>query len=177
MGLQLIICVETNRKTNSDYIYIKSVIERFFEIGSSYYKLSPVYMDGKGKYASNRVLKDINRLQKKYNAASDRNDSVVLYCFDTDDYDFNREDAIFLEKARNFCDQAGYKFVWFCKDVEHVFLGKRISDNQKKREAERFLAQNRIERIRVDSLQSKAFQIGRSNLCDILELFLQYRDK
>lgn len=177
MGLQLIICVETNKKTNSDYIYIKSVIERFFEIGNSNYKLSPVYMDGKGKYASNGVLKTISSLQKQYKAASKRNSSIVIYCFDTDDYDCNREDAVFLEKARVFCDRADYKFVWFCKDVEQVFLGKRISDNKKKREAERFLAQNRIEHIRVDSLQSKAFQIGRSNLCDVLELFLQYRDK
>ena len=30
MGLQLIICVETNKKCNSDYIYIKTSIEHFY---------------------------------------------------------------------------------------------------------------------------------------------------
>lgn len=29
MGLQLIFCVETNKKCKSDYIYIKSTIDRF----------------------------------------------------------------------------------------------------------------------------------------------------
>ena len=50
MGLQLIFAVETNRKCKSDWIYIRDTIDRFYEYENTRIKLTPVYMDGKGKY-------------------------------------------------------------------------------------------------------------------------------
>ena len=50
MGLQLIFVVETNKKCNSDWIYIKDTIEHFYDYERTEVKLRPVYMDGKGKY-------------------------------------------------------------------------------------------------------------------------------
>ena len=50
MGLQLIFVVETNKRVNSDWIYIKDTIERFYEYSRTQIKLTPVYMDGRGKY-------------------------------------------------------------------------------------------------------------------------------
>ena len=50
MGLQLIFVVETNKKCNSDWIYIKDTIEHFYQYERTQVKLSVVYMDGKGKY-------------------------------------------------------------------------------------------------------------------------------
>ena len=32
----------------------------------------------------------------------------------------------------NFCHQNGYKFIWFCRDVEEVFLHKTVEDSKKK---------------------------------------------
>ena len=60
MGLQLIICVETNKKCNSDYIYIKTSIEHFYLINQGNIKLSPVYFNGKGNYSSKKAINDIN---------------------------------------------------------------------------------------------------------------------
>ena len=50
MVLQLIFVVETNKKCNSDWIYIKDTIEHFYQYERTQIKLSVVYMDGKGKY-------------------------------------------------------------------------------------------------------------------------------
>lgn len=56
MGTQFIICVETNQKCNSDYIYIKSAIEQFYLLDNASVRLSPVYMDGKGNYCSKKNI-------------------------------------------------------------------------------------------------------------------------
>ncbi len=49
MGLQLIICVETNKKCNSDFIYIRSSINQFYDVDNANIRITPVYLDGKGK--------------------------------------------------------------------------------------------------------------------------------
>lgn len=51
MGLQLIFVVETNKKCRSDWIYIKSALEKFYSYDQAHVKLSVVYMDGRGNYA------------------------------------------------------------------------------------------------------------------------------
>ena len=81
MGLQLIICVETNKKCNSDYIYIKTSIEHFYSINQGNIKLSPVYFNGKGNYSSKKAINDINKLSKQYSASSEENKSIVICCF------------------------------------------------------------------------------------------------
>ena len=54
MGVQLIFVVETNKKCNSDWIYIKETIEHFYLYDRIKVKLSVVYMDGRGNYSSNK---------------------------------------------------------------------------------------------------------------------------
>lgn len=49
MGIQLIFVVETNKKCNSDWIYIKDTIEYFYDYNRTEVKFSPVYMDEEGK--------------------------------------------------------------------------------------------------------------------------------
>ena len=50
MSLQLIFVVETNKKCKSDWIYIKETIDYLYQYNQTKVKLSPVYMDGKGKF-------------------------------------------------------------------------------------------------------------------------------
>lgn len=76
MGLQLILCVETNKKTQSDYIYIKETIEHFYKFDPTQVKISPVYMDGKTHYKEKK--KDINNYIKKYESVSS-NKKVLLF--------------------------------------------------------------------------------------------------
>ena len=176
MGLQLVICVEANKSSKSDYIYIKDTIERFFHIGGSGIRLSPVYMNGKGNYRSKGVQRSIEELKKKYRAASSRNCTVVIYCFDTDDYDSKPEDLQFFEEAEKFCKKQGCEIVWFCRTVEEVYIGQKISDKQKTHRAEDFSARHMIDKMDKEKLRAGSFQTGRSNLCLVLEKYLGIRN-
>ena len=175
MGLQLIFCVETNKKCKSDYIYIKNTIDRFFAVDNSKIRLSPVYMDGKGNFASRKVKKEIDSLINQYSKASKNNRSVVIMCLDCDDYDIKPEDKEFLSKAENYCKENGFRFVWFCKDIEHVYLGKRISDQYKDKEATTFAAKKQIEGFEYAKLRSNKYQNQRSNLGIVLEEYLELK--
>ena len=59
MGVQLIFAVETNKKCNSDWIYIKDTVEHFYAYERTKLKLSVVYLDGKGNYSSKKKQKEI----------------------------------------------------------------------------------------------------------------------
>ena len=100
MGVQLIFVVETNKKCNSDWIYIKETIEHFYLYDRIKVKLSVVYMDGRGNYSSNKKEREIKGYISQYRASSKTNKSKVIYCFDCDEYINNPEDLKFLEKAK-----------------------------------------------------------------------------
>ena len=96
MGVQLIFTVETNKKCNSDWIYIKDTVEYFYAYERTQLKLSVVYLDGKGHYSSKKKQNEIDFLISQYRAASKTNQSKVICCFDCDDYDSKQEDRKFL---------------------------------------------------------------------------------
>lgn len=173
MGLQLIICVETNKDCKSDKIYIWNTIHQFYKISQTEVKLNCVYMDCKGNYSSNKVYKRIKDYEKLYKAGNPNGESVVIMCFDCDDYDTDNETAKFLKDAREFCRNKGYHFVWFCKDIEQVYLGKSVPKKQKKESAERFAKSNGIAGVDISILKlDNRYQKGKSNLCTILDELL-----
>ena len=145
MGVQLIFVVETNKKCGSDWIYIKETIERFYTYERTQLKFTPIYMEGKGKYLKKEA--DVKSKERQYCAMSKSNQSKVIYCFDCDEYNRKPEDADFLKNARKFCEDRGYEFVWFCKDIENVYIGERIDDSQKKKEAVNFKSRKLISRV------------------------------
>ena len=123
MDLQLIFVVEANKKSKSDWIYIKTTIDHFFTYDTEHIKLTPVYMGGKGKYKDRE--KEINKLISQYAAQSPERNSRVIYCFDCDEYDRKPDDKKFLDDAKDYCCQKNYEFAWFCKDIERVYLSKK----------------------------------------------------
>lgn len=170
MGLQLIFAVETNRKCKSDWIYIRDTIDRFYEYENTRIKLTPVYMDGKGKYQKKQS--QIQSYISQYASTSRENDSRVIYCFDCDNYDTRPEDKIFLDGAKEFCRENEYDFVWFCKDIEDVYLGRRIADKQKKDESAKFRRDKKIENIERNRLSAETFRPKASNICKVLDKYL-----
>ena len=173
MGTQLIICVETNKRNRSDYMYIKSTIDHFYHLDQANIKLSPIYMDGKGNYTSKKVKKEIETDIKQYHAASPNNKSVVIICLDCDDYDIKPEDERFISEARDYCKQNHFRFVWFCKDIERVFIGNKVSDSMKKKEAEIFLKKKKILQVNEQHLRALNYQNMRSNICCVLDDYLK----
>ena len=171
MGIQLIFVVETNRSCNSDWIYIKETIKRFYK-NDVQVKLSIVYMDGKTKYTDNKVKNGITKYIKGYRAGA-KGGSKVIFCFDCDDYDNKPRDKKFLEEVKDFCKKEGHEYVWFCKDIERVYLGYKVSDSKKKKEAEDFKRYELINKVTESSLLEKAYKVNSSNILVILDKFLE----
>lgn len=169
MGLQLIFVLETNKKCKSDWIYIKETISYFYKIDCRI-KLSDVYMDGKGNYQKRR--NEIEQLKKQYQRVKG-NKTIVLYCFDCDDYDINQDDKVFLDNVKKYCENNGYEFVWFCKDIERVYIGKKVDRHQKKKEAENFKIKRMMDEIDANKLYAKYYQRNTSNLLTILDFYLK----
>ena len=168
MGLQLIICVETTSDNKSDYIYIKNTIEYFYMLDTSI-KLTPVFMGGKYRYNSSTVSNKINSCQKQFAASSKNNQSHVIICVDCDNYKTNPKDAEFLKEIESYCNKKASQLVWFCKDIEEVYLGEQIPNTQKKKKAERFQSRKTIQRIDLKSLYATDYREGTSNVCSILD--------
>lgn len=172
MGLQLIFVVETNKKCKSDWIYIKDTIDRFFEYEQAQIKFSPIYMDGKGKYKNKKTGKEITSLISQYAAGNKTNQSKVIFCFDCDDYDSKPEDAEFLANAKRYCDEKEYDFIWFCKDIERVYIGKKVDDSQKKKESATFKAKKLIDAVDESKLVVNNYRANTSNIMIVIDKYL-----
>ena len=172
MNCQLIFCVEANKSSKSDYIYIKNTVDRFYIYNNADIKLSPVYMGGRGNYNKNNILTKINSLISQYKAGTKTGNSIIIYCFDCDNYDSDPQDALFLENARSFCSERGYELVWFCRDIEQVYTGAKCHDRDKKKVAESFAKSRQIKTINADELRHSVYKDKASNLCSVLDKYL-----
>lgn len=167
MAIQLILCVETNKKADIDWIYISEVIKYLYVVNNQI-KISKVYMDSKSKYKSNRVSKEIEKKTKAFIIG----ETKVIYCIDTDEYEKSIEHEKELDEISSFCNANGYDLIWFCHDVEDVFLGKKVSDSKKVQEAGAFRSKRGIEEIRLNKLSSSMKGAHTSNILCILDQYL-----
>ena len=167
MGLQLVCVVEANKKSKTDWIYIKETIDRFYKYDVVHLKLSTVYMGGKDKYSDKD--KEVKSLISQYSRASSNNVTKVIYCFDCDNYDSKSEDKNSLEKTQEFCKANNYEYVWFCKDIERVYLGKKVEDGHKNSEATRFKANKLIDGVSESRLNGKSISHNMSNILRVLD--------
>lgn len=170
MGLQLIFIVETNKKCKSDWIYIKDAIDRFFTYDPAQVKLSTVYLNGKGNYRTKE--KEISLLVSQYSSTSKGNKSQVIMCLDCDDYDIKAKDMDFINNAKQYCVEKGWDFVWFCKDVERVYIGKKVPDKEKKEEAAKFKAKKCIGNVKKSSLTANTYTQNTSNIINVIKKYL-----
>lgn len=167
MGLQLIFVVETNKKCKSDWIYIKDTIDHFYEYDKAHVRFTPIYMDGKGNYKKKEA--EVLRWITQYGSMTESNQSEVIYCFDCDDYDFDVEDLNFLQEAEKFCRDKGYHFVWFCKDIEGVYIGRKVPDNKKQKEATIFKEKKLVRNVDAKKLSCTNYRTNTSNIMKVLE--------
>lgn len=168
MAIQMIFCLETNPRANTDYIYIKETIDYLYQ-KSNKVKITPVYMGSKTKYQSKDILREISRKKKEFAAIGQ---TRVIYCIDTDEYEKNIEHANAFRDIRQYCEEKDHELVWFCHDVEEVFLGKRVPDSQKVQEAGTYRRKNGIREMYFNKLSEKTVRPHTSNLMCILDKYL-----
>ncbi len=167
MDIQLIICVECDSKSKSDWMYVKSAIERFFTIDNAIH-LKPVFMGSKSNYKKKAA--ECEKLRKDFERSGK---SVIIYCFDTDQYEKDPVHARELKEEEEFCKASGYEFVWFCHDIEEVYLGKSVEKSAKKKMAADFYQNGDVRLLDEKVLYSEKMGKGRSNLLVVLRRLLQ----
>ncbi|MBE6119227.1 MAG: hypothetical protein E7189_02130 [Erysipelotrichaceae bacterium] len=94
---QLLICVETRKQADTDGVYIRETIAKFFDIDNEV-SVKTIYMGSKSKYNSNKVKNEITKKTKEYNGKT-----IIVYCIDTDNYDTDANDKrIVLARERGW---------------------------------------------------------------------------
>lgn len=167
MAIQMILCVETNKKADTDSIYISETINYWYKINNQI-KISKIYMNTKSKYDSKDVLRQIDKKSKAFTIGKTK----VIYCIDTDQYEKNIEHLKELNNINQYCEKNNYDLIWFCHDVEEVYLEQRVLDSQKVQEAARFRKKKKIEEIQQYKLSCNEKLAYRSNILNILDKYL-----
>lgn len=161
---QLILCVETPKKANTDGLYISKALKTLYVIDNNI-KLTYIYCEGKTKYASK--LKEIKVAKSKIK------DSIVIYLFDTDAIDVDIKHQKLNKDIIDFCDNNGFYYVWFYRDIEEVFLNHSVPNNSKTKEAAKFSNSAGLGVATYDSLSSKKLIRYRSNFTIIFDKHLK----
>lgn len=158
---QYIFCLETTKQADTDWLYIKKVIDHLLHGNITNDKYKPLYMKGKGNYNSKSFIKEIDQSIKNFTG-----DSIVIYCLDLDDYHINYETKKFIDGVEEFCNKNNYQFVYFSRDIEEVFWGKQITENKQK-VAAKFNRSIEISKDLLDRLnkESKAIKTSNLNVC------------
>lgn len=157
----VIICVEGRKKSPTDSIYVDKTIKTFYSVGNDT-KIEFVYMEGKGNYST--VTKKFEPIKKRMRCA----DADVVYCIDTDGLN-DRDAVVETDKIEKFCKTNGYDCVWFCEDVERVYLHKKVSDNDKADAARQFACADVLCEATESSLGASAKCRNKSNILKILD--------
>ena len=171
MPLQIIFCVETNKRADTDSIYISETIKHWYYLDNKT-NISKIYMNSKSRYNSKDVLREIHKMTLSFSIGK----TQVIYCIDTDQYEKNANHAKELEGISLFCKEQNYDLIWFCHDVEEVFLGQCVSDSQKVRAAASFRRKNEIHNIHIDTLTHGSFHVHSSNLMSIWDKYLPRKE-
>ena len=161
----LVLCVETDKEAQTDTKYIDKTIRQFYVIDNNI-KIAYVYMGGKGNYDNRAVTSQIKR---QY--SGDFDEKHIVYCIDID----NMADAEVIEqnnKIKAYCDSLNYDFVWFCRDVEEVYLHKRVDKSEKVNEAKKFSRLSDLGKATEGSLTANIQTQFKSNLISILDKFM-----
>lgn len=168
MAIQMIFCLETNKRADKDYIYIREVLDYLYQ-KSNQVKITPIYMGTKTKYQSRDVLREIKQKTREYI----HGETKVIYCIDTDKYEKVLEDANAFRDIRQFCEEREYELIWFCHDVEEVFVGQSVSDSQKVKAAKAFRNNKDIEKLSRERLSEEEPKSCASNILRVLDQYLE----
>lgn len=141
----ILICVETTCGAKTDSIYIDKTLKTLYNIDNET-KIDYVYFTSKTMYGDNGIKRKIEQKIKGFS------DATIVYCFDSDDIFINAETILLNKKIEKHCKFNGYKIVWFCRDIEEVFLHRRVKKTEKLSEAAKFNSKNGVGEATVESL-------------------------
>lgn len=165
MSKQVLLCVETNKTSDTDYKYISETIKYFYQDDRKV-SYKPIYLGSKARYNAPAIEKDIARRRKLFHG-----ETSVIYFIDVDDYDTSIETKNLYTKIKSYCDQRDYEFVFFTLDIEDVYVGRQIPKNEKVKVAADFARKKMINKISEKNLRSDAKRKHCSNILNVLDKF------
>ena len=160
--MQLILVLETTAKAKTDYIYIKSVFDYYYENRSV--KLSPIY--AKCKHELINQDKKIEREKSLY-----KGKSIVIICAD-----FDREGEKINIDIIEYATKNNYQIIWFNRNIEEVFLHRAI-DKDKATEAIQFsrYRNSLVPKLSSIDISNPLSKHPSSNMLIIFDLYLKRR--
>ena len=165
MKRQVLICVETNVRSNTDYVYITCTLNHFCE-NSREIKYRPIYLESKTKYRDKKKQAEIKKWKRAYPG-----DTTVIYFIDMDECHVKPEDNKLLDDIKAFCSQEMYELVLFNRDIEDVYWNYQVPKTEKIEKADQFKAKNLIANIPADTLSSITIPHHKSNILRILDKY------
>ncbi|MBR2498726.1 MAG: hypothetical protein IKB67_03330 [Clostridia bacterium] len=167
--LALIFCVECNKKSESDKMYISNVIKNFYKLDTSI-KTRYLNFAGKGKYKSEKIKKEIEKIK----AEPHYKQIKVVYCVDADKIQADPDTNKLNEEIKKYCKKNNYEFVWFCRNIEDVFLHKTINNSKEKIKAAKKVGRvGGIGLATEKTLTATKLSENKSNLMSVVDKVLQ----
>lgn len=165
MSRQVLLCVETNSTARTDYQYIESTIKRFY-VNDRKIRYRAIFLGSKTKYNAKDKVKEINENIKKFPG-----ETAVIYFIDVDDYDISPETKKLYDEIKKYCDNNGYDFVFFDRDVEDVFIGKSVSSKEKVKVVADFKTKQLINNVDEKNLKAETHRKHCSNILNVLDKY------
>lgn len=148
MSVQIIFCVEANSQSESDFMYIKSLLQYWYAFDGSQPKYKPIFMNSKSRY--NQQEKAIQKLMKMHERTGP---TRVVMCVDEDN---DTPDSFALNPAISaYCQKMHYDLVWFRKDIEDVFIHRKVAPKEKNKTAASFALHKGIGNVDLSNLNHK----------------------
>lgn len=167
----IILCVETDEKAKTDCAYIDSAIKYFYKDDNDI-KRCYKYLEGKGNYKDKRILKEIEKEKKRAMSQNrERFSSHVIYFIDTDKCEADEESRKINQKIEIFCREQGFEFLWFCRDIEEVFLHQEIDKAKKVEISKTFKRNGGLGKATLKSLSAKVISRYKSNFLCVMDQF------
>lgn len=173
--LQLVFCVETTNSAKTDRTYMNCIIDYHFPRlrASESIKISYIHLCGKTNFDKRSIEKVILELTKNYQKFSGGS-SEIFYVLDKDNFTINPQDASFVKRVEQHCSCTNRNLIWFVKDIEHVLVGRQISNGEKKKVSLDFSRLNQITSISKEVLSVKDPKSdGTSNVIAIINDVLE----
>ena len=165
MSRQVLLCVEADSKSRSDYLYVESTIKHFY-INDRKIIYRPIFLGSKTKYNAKGKIKEIESRKRAFSGKTN-----VIYFIDVDDYDVSYDTQILFDNIKRYCSDNEYDFVFFCRDVEDVFLGRTVNDCEKVKCAEMFNRRKLIASLTDTNLCASGKHRHCSNILTVLDKY------
>jgi hypothetical protein len=147
--VQIITIYESDAKARTDEFYVSSFIKYHYRSSLRYVQLTPLFLGGIGNYKAKEVLTLIERAKNTYALLG--GETYVVYFFDVDQVNSAAEKR--RKRLISYLNKRGYLQAWFSLDVEDVFLGRQVKDEEKVKEARRFLANGLVSCLPLEALR------------------------